>query len=60
MIIMRFMQQMAGKDEGTSLEDSSFGPGHFIGDCDRALTVGWLKAQQMANNSEIKKGKNKH
>ena len=26
---MRFMQQMAGKDEGTSLEDSSFGPGHF-------------------------------
>ena len=27
---MRFMRQMAGKDEETSLEDSSFGPGHFI------------------------------
>ena len=26
---MRFMRQMAGKDEETSLEDSSFGPGHF-------------------------------
>ena len=24
------MRQMAGKDEETSLEDSSFGPGHFI------------------------------
>ena len=23
------MRQMAGKDEETSLEDSSFGPGHF-------------------------------
>ena len=38
--------------------------GHYfalnIGDCDRAHTVGWLKAQQMANNSEIKKGENKH
>ena len=31
------MRQMAGKDEETSLEDSSFGPGHFTYYCKEIL-----------------------